>query len=526
MTKPNVFIRGIYSTALTKLFLDAGYSIIFPSEDIQMRFNLPYRPKGTYSKDISIKDRLDGQGISVMFKKHIWEQLETENFADFPLTQEKIPNLLQFTARFHKNAIYRGLIVNSDKNQNFSLVRLIPEEVGNRNGEKSSEFETTLARYSHYIPDAKEGIFQVTHEDNGVNYASLGSYYTVPGDLIVIVPYNKKIIISKEIKHGRVKKHLFDLGKDIQREKKYGFVFRTAAEVASDDEILEELEELEKQLIQIQTTITKFPERIGEIYSNFHSENYLFPKSIKYQLDQLRAEILPTISNHHEIKSLLNQKYFQRIWHLYSNLRDEPERDQIHGMNIQELMKYTEYLMSDLDKEARNKIEVKFLSQYYHSFLKPRVYIDILHQKLTGKRFSLISGSIQDIEWQDHEPYRIVVRRNLRPGGKYDGLKTPIERGDFAITEFGNNNWYYVSTYYSNEREIKGRYFNINTPIEITNRGIHYIDLEIDIVENMVGERSIVDKELLEQALEKKIITDEVYSKALTIAENIVEGRI
>ena len=42
MRKPNVFIRGIYSTALTKMFIDAGYPIIFPSEPIQKRFNLDF----------------------------------------------------------------------------------------------------------------------------------------------------------------------------------------------------------------------------------------------------------------------------------------------------------------------------------------------------------------------------------------------------------------------------------------------------------------------------------------------------
>ncbi|MCF2140849.1 MAG: ribonuclease E/G [Candidatus Lokiarchaeota archaeon] len=525
MTKPNVFIRGIYSTALTKLFIDAGYPIIFPSEEIQKRFKLPYRPKGSYSKDITIKDRLDRQGISIMFKKKVWEELEKENFAEFPLTHEQFPNLIQYSARFHKNSIYRGLIVNSDKNQNYSLVRLIPEDLSSSGSEIAAEFQTTLARYSRFIPDAKEGIFQVTHEDNGINQASLGSYYTVPGDLIVIVPYNNKIIISQEIRQGRVKKHLFDLGKEIQRNKKYGFIFRTAAEVASDDEILDEVEELEQELIKIQTTITQFPNKIGEIYSNFRSLNLLFTKPIKYQFDGFRREIIPTLSNHHEIKSLLYQKHFQRIWHLYQG-QDFSDEEAIKEDNLEKLLHYTEMLMEGLDKKSQNIIDQKFAKIYYKGFLIPRSRLNILHQKLTGKRFSLTSGYIQEIEWQDDLPVRILLRRNLHPGGKYDGLKTPVERGDFAMTEIGNNNWYYISTYYSANREIKGRYYNINTPIEITKKGIHYIDLELDIVENMVGDRTIVDQELLDQALAKKIISDEIYSKAITIAENIVEGRI
>ncbi|MCK5343234.1 MAG: DUF402 domain-containing protein, partial [Candidatus Heimdallarchaeota archaeon] len=65
------------------------------------------------------------------------------------------------------------------------------------------------------------------------------------------------------------------------------------------------------------------------------------------------------------------------------------------------------------------------------------------------------------------------------------------------------------------------------TPLEITRKGgIHYIDLEIDVVENMVGKRKIIDKDLLDKALAFGIISDELHSKALTIAENIVEGKI
>ena len=115
MKKPNVFIRGIYSTALTKMFIDAGYPIIFPSKEIQTRFKIPFRPKNSYSKDISIRDRLDLQGVSIMFKKPVWEKLVEDNFEEFPLWQTHNPNLITFNARFQKNSIYRGLIVHAGR---------------------------------------------------------------------------------------------------------------------------------------------------------------------------------------------------------------------------------------------------------------------------------------------------------------------------------------------------------------------------------------------------------------------------
>lgn len=155
---------------------------------------------------------------------------------------------------------------------------------------------------------------------------------------------------------------MFDLGKEIQRNKKYGFIFRTAAEVASDDEILDEVEELEQELIKIQTTITQFPNKIGEIYSNFRSLNLLFTKPIKYQFDGFRREIIPTLSNHHEIKSLLYQKHFQRIWHLYQG-QDFSDEEAIKEDNLEKLLHYTEMLMEGLDKNLKI-LSIRNLQKY------------------------------------------------------------------------------------------------------------------------------------------------------------------
>jgi hypothetical protein len=55
-----VKIRGIYSSALTRFLLDAGYTIVDPSVEIQNRFALD-QTAGTH--DILIQDKKDLQGI-------------------------------------------------------------------------------------------------------------------------------------------------------------------------------------------------------------------------------------------------------------------------------------------------------------------------------------------------------------------------------------------------------------------------------------------------------------------------------
>ncbi len=62
---PRVKIRGIYSTALTGLLLDAGFSIADPSPEIRDRFRLPAAARGD-SPDVFIQDRRDLQGVTLI----------------------------------------------------------------------------------------------------------------------------------------------------------------------------------------------------------------------------------------------------------------------------------------------------------------------------------------------------------------------------------------------------------------------------------------------------------------------------
>ncbi len=60
---PHVKIRGIYSTALTKLAIDSRFQIADPSEKIRQRFHKELPADGKY--EILIKDREDLQGVEI-----------------------------------------------------------------------------------------------------------------------------------------------------------------------------------------------------------------------------------------------------------------------------------------------------------------------------------------------------------------------------------------------------------------------------------------------------------------------------
>ena len=63
MGRPKVKIRGIYTTALTKLLLDSHCSIAYPSIEVLSRFGI--KGSDSPSIDVSILDRSDRQGVIV-----------------------------------------------------------------------------------------------------------------------------------------------------------------------------------------------------------------------------------------------------------------------------------------------------------------------------------------------------------------------------------------------------------------------------------------------------------------------------
>ncbi|MEM0010684.1 MAG: RNA-binding protein, partial [Candidatus Bathyarchaeia archaeon] len=61
-------VRGIYTTALTKILLDNGFKIVQPSKTIKERFNLPETIGEEQQPDAEIFDRLDKQGVNIVGK--------------------------------------------------------------------------------------------------------------------------------------------------------------------------------------------------------------------------------------------------------------------------------------------------------------------------------------------------------------------------------------------------------------------------------------------------------------------------
>lgn len=81
----NVKIRGIYTTALTRFFIDNGMTIVSPSQAIASRFKDSVKMAPQKPSDVAIKDLEDGHGIMIQGESdhvEIIAGMIRENFTD------------------------------------------------------------------------------------------------------------------------------------------------------------------------------------------------------------------------------------------------------------------------------------------------------------------------------------------------------------------------------------------------------------------------------------------------------------
>lgn len=212
-----------------------------------------------------------------------------------------------------------------------------------------------------------------------------------------------------------------------------------------------------------------------------HRLNVEFPALSKKKLDELRALVVPTLDGHHRFKA--------------------------SGGRIASALEMAEKL---LEKGApRREVEELFVNTVMNAYPTEGSTIHIEHVKLNGKVFHLGKAFVEEFN-NTHIRFRRVFERS----GVYDGLETPKEAGDYAITEATLGEWHFKTSYFSRSGKYKGSYININTPIELYPFGIRYVDLEIDVCVWPDGKVKTLDEESLERAVAVGIINEKLADTA------------
>jgi protein associated with RNAse G/E len=215
-----------------------------------------------------------------------------------------------------------------------------------------------------------------------------------------------------------------------------------------------------------------------------------FPCLAKYQLDELRSRVVPTLFNHHRLRVIASE-YVDLIEK--KELADDPEKRETLSRDVEKRLIWDTYRVG---KE-----------------------LEIDHVKLDGRVISLSEGEI--LQADPGEKILTLKRKRFKGRGKYDGLNILKAAGDYAITQVKEGDWFYTHNYFRRDGQPIGTYYNINTLVEFYPDRLRYVDLEIDVVCWPDGKIQIIDKEGLNRHWQVGYLSKALKEKAESTANEV-----
>lgn len=456
-------VRGVYSTALTKLLLYHRFDIVQPSIVMRERFGLEENDE---SPDLDIYDRRDRQGVQAFGKAEF-----IDTFCS--ILQSHLDDIIVRRWAVTADGIYKGLIEGADPITHSFLVDIGPA-VGK------------IADEEVLNPELRQMVVQVERRRVGAGKPVLTTRIKIPGRYAILIP-ERRVKVSLKIRDLQARSRLQKLGEELILPD-WGILWRTAAADQSAEVLKEEVTRLaeEGRAVMKQADGVEAPATLREGGSFVNVE---FPALSKKKMDEFRRCVAPTIEGHH---------FYKACGRRVSSALDMAEKLLEKGGSPKEV--------EDL---FRQTVEAEFPIE--------GSVIGMEHVKLDGKMFHLGEALVEAF---DSEQSLLQLSRVFRTKGVYDGLGTTKEPGDRAVTEAKVGDWHFKTQYFSRDGRYKGTYANLNTPIELYPYGIRYVDLEVDVCVWPNGTVRKLDEEKLEKAAEEGLVTEKLVE---TVKEKLRE---
>jgi len=457
-------IRGIYTTAVTKLLLDNGFEIVQASLTIKKRFGLM---DSSAPPDVKIKDRYDLQGIRVLGTSEAVNKLQSIlHFAfEDALTRKWIVSV---------DGIYKGKVMESDEDTFY--VDVGGDVIGRL---PKSEFTNA---------DDKPLLVQVERRRIGAKQPVLTTNLKIVGNHAILVQ-DGKVGVSFKIRDLNKRAELYALGKTLAPDG-WGIIWRESSANQPRETLENEITELAEKAktLNEKALHAEVPTLLIEGSCFMDVE---LPWFSKRNMDKLRASATPTLDGHHFYKSC--------------------------GGEVSAALEMAEDLLEE--GQDRNEVEESFKERILYEFPEEGSLVDVEHVKLSGIVFHLGQATIESISDE-----QIKYSRTIRSNGFYDGLGVKKEAGDKAVSETKTGEWSITTNYFSPSGELKGTYINLNTPVEVYPKAIRYVDLEVDVCIQADGTSKILDMEKLEKALEKGFISKKLFETVKEKAKEVTEA--
>jgi hypothetical protein len=268
-----VKVRGIYSTAISKLLLDSGVEITQAADAIKTALNI----SGESAPTITIEDIDTKEGVYVY---------GTDPVSVIDILKKHLKNSVFYKEEMGR--IYCGIIKNVDQKSKSIIISLPDEEEG----------VLDMKNFWGYVKPGTKLLIQSKGTYDG--RIMLSTQLRIFGEDVIIIK-NGFTKTSRGIRsdEGRDKLHEIASSMDL---KDWGILWVQGAESKEESVLRNEL----TSLIQKENEITERFNACSEptvLYEGLDKYFTIFSKDDKMRLDIIRKKVMPTIPNHHSLKS-------------------------------------------------------------------------------------------------------------------------------------------------------------------------------------------------------------------------------
>ncbi|SEO51587.1 Ribonuclease G or E [Halogranum amylolyticum] len=459
-----VRVRGIYTTSLTHLLLEAGHDVVQASDPIRERFDAGL-PDEDHDVELATTD--DRQGVGVEGDPTAVETMRSllrDVGVDTLVWQEPAPTGAVFDGVVRETLGSGAVVDLGDGGEGFLPFRNATNHIG--------DDDAVRVQVTEAAPP--------WDDDRPLLDTELKAF---AGLATLVAGQEGTRVDTRDDAAGRELAGMTDLlGAEVPEG--WGVRWSHSATDASMDALDGALERAAERAAALDEVLGADVGDPGRLVAPTETAWCWFGRESRFALDEHRRAVTTTMPGHHRIKA--------------------SHESASAGVDFAEAL-------CEMDGDAAFPFGV--VTRQFGPVEGDTVRIG--HGKPDGRLILLGSGEVVDYDGAEGT---LSVERTMSPGGSYDALGVSRESGDTALTKFREGRWWYPTVYRNSEGERKGTYVNVCTPVECFPETIRYVDLHVDVVKHADGRVERVDDDELDEAVAAGELSEELAEKARNVA--------
>ena len=490
----NVRVRGIYTTALTRLLLDAGHDVVDVSPPIRRRFDETF-PAVPPHASVSTTD--DAQGVGVVGDPDAVDAIR-------PLLTD-----IGIDALAWPDPTPPGTVLDGEVTETLGGGAVVALAVGDGDSDDDRDSDDDGSggeRREGYLPygavDARVETgdrVRVQVRESAAPWASrrpeLDASLRAGGGLVALEPGSGTRVDVRDDEAARELAGMTEL-LGIEPPDGWRAVWEPAALDAGMDTLeagLDRAVDAAERLADAAGTLGVLADASATRDAPTARPNVglwvWFGRESRFALDDVRRAVETTMPGHHRIKAGSSSASAGVD---FAEALCEPDSDADFPFSV----------VADSFGPAEDDT------------------LRIEHGKPDGRLITLGEGDVTAVDADGS----VTVEREMTPGGTYDALGGRREAGDVAVTSFSEGRWWYPTTYRSSDGEVKGTYVNVCTPVEVFPEAARYVDLHVDVIKRPDGTVERVDDAVLDESVAAGHTPEPLAEKARSVAAALENG--